>query len=388
MAREEYNEKDLNPSPKRVEGVEDYQDETADLGDSYGTLHKPALKIEKVDGEHSQKAIVNKEPQRIDNVLGVASAKKMVLPNKGALVDGNGDPLIKGVGEEVSADEIDSGSATAGQVLTANGTGGAEWKDAPLIFAVSNITAIGDTILSQLKVGDVVQKITGNEKHCYIVTYKEHNHGICLSYFAAGYSETVSYDYVGGHWVYNSTDISTLDGKANVIDFGDADPTSNFTSSMIESLHRGDFILFRTDTCGFVTIEESELKELVTLYNKTIETYTYVKSNGQWVTSPTIKEYNLSQFVKLYKHVIENVEDTVNLVGESGTLTVITNVRFPVDTDTDIDNFLNNSIKASFTYDNGRVVIFDRAYGIDGTTIYDDMSFTLEYMTDDTVTPF
>ena len=40
-----------------------------------------------------------------------------------------------------------------------------------------------------------------------MVSYKEHHVGICLTYSAAGYLETVSYDYTDGHWVYNSTDV-------------------------------------------------------------------------------------------------------------------------------------------------------------------------------------
>ena len=71
----------------------------------------------------------------------------------------------------------------------------------------SNIEALTDSQLNNLKVGDVVEKKTGNMKHCYIVTYKEEGKGICLSYFACGYLETVSYDYVDGSWVFNSKDV-------------------------------------------------------------------------------------------------------------------------------------------------------------------------------------
>ena len=71
----------------------------------------------------------------------------------------------------------------------------------------SNIEQLTDEQLSSLKVGDVVRKKTGNQEHCYIVTYKEENHGICMSYFAAGYSETISYDFTNNHWVFNSKDI-------------------------------------------------------------------------------------------------------------------------------------------------------------------------------------
>lgn len=84
-------------------------------------------------------------------------------------------------------------------------------------ISVSNITAMTDEQLNGLKVGDEVQKITGNQKHCYIVTYKEEQHGICLSYFACGYLETVSYDYTSSHWVYNSTDVFNIENaKINV----------------------------------------------------------------------------------------------------------------------------------------------------------------------------
>ena len=78
---------------------------------------------------------------------------------------------------------------------------------------VTNIEQMSDEQLDALKVGDVVQKITGEQKHNYIVTYKEEKHGICLSYFACGYLETVSYDYVGGHWVFNSKDVCETQEK-------------------------------------------------------------------------------------------------------------------------------------------------------------------------------
>lgn len=71
----------------------------------------------------------------------------------------------------------------------------------------SNMEQLSDGMLNSLKVGDVVQKKTGEQKHCYIVTYKEEKHGICLSYFDCGYLETISYDYTNGHWVFNSKDV-------------------------------------------------------------------------------------------------------------------------------------------------------------------------------------
>lgn len=73
---------------------------------------------------------------------------------------------------------------------------------------VENINEIGDEKLEVLRAGDIVVKHTGEAQHSYRVTYKQEHQGICISYFDASRIETVSYDYVGGHWVYNSTDIT------------------------------------------------------------------------------------------------------------------------------------------------------------------------------------
>ena len=77
------------------------------------------------------------------------------------------------------------------------------------VIDTDNITALSTETIEGLSAGDIVVKHTGEQTHTYIVTYKEEHQGICISYFAAGYSETVSYDYVTDAWVYNSTDIVT-----------------------------------------------------------------------------------------------------------------------------------------------------------------------------------
>ena len=80
------------------------------------------------------------------------------------------------------------------------------------IYEVSNINNISKDILDELKAGDVVVKITGKQKHTYTVSYKGEGagEGICLTYCAAGYIETVSYDRSGSNWVYNSTDVTEV----------------------------------------------------------------------------------------------------------------------------------------------------------------------------------
>ena len=89
-----------------------------------------------------------------------------------------------------------------------------EVENVPSVIEVDNIREMTNDELDGLKPGDMVIKKTGNQKHTYIVSYKGEGagEGICLSYCAAGYTETVSYDRSGSGWVYNSTDIVPIGG--------------------------------------------------------------------------------------------------------------------------------------------------------------------------------
>ena len=62
-------------------------------------------------------------------------------------------------------------------------------------------------LLDSLQVGDKVVKVTGTEKHLYLVSYKATTGGgICLTYTDASNVETVSYDRTESGWAFNSTD--------------------------------------------------------------------------------------------------------------------------------------------------------------------------------------
>lgn len=82
----------------------------------------------------------------------------------------------------------------------------------------SNMEQLSDDLLNSLKVGDVVQKKTGKQKHCYVVTYKGDGagEGICLTYVACGYMETISYDRSGSSWVFNSKDVCEVPSGSDV----------------------------------------------------------------------------------------------------------------------------------------------------------------------------
>ena len=88
---------------------------------------------------------------------------------------------------------------------------GIKEENKPMKYEVENITEIAQHILEALECGDEVIKVTKEgsrtHRHTYIVSYKEQHIGVCMTYSASGYLETVSYDYADGAWVYNSTDV-------------------------------------------------------------------------------------------------------------------------------------------------------------------------------------
>lgn len=76
---------------------------------------------------------------------------------------------------------------------------------------VTDIEALTNEQLDALQVGDKVVKVTGKQKHLYLVTYKGEGagEGIVLTYNACGYGEAISYDRSGEGWVFNSKDVKT-----------------------------------------------------------------------------------------------------------------------------------------------------------------------------------
>lgn len=84
--------------------------------------------------------------------------------------------------------------------------------DGPAPLEVTNIAALTDEQLDALQCGDKVIKITGVQKHLYLVTYKGEGvgEGLVLTYTDCGYSEAVAYDHTESGWAYNSTDSKTF----------------------------------------------------------------------------------------------------------------------------------------------------------------------------------
>ncbi len=80
----------------------------------------------------------------------------------------------------------------------------------PRILEAKDITKLSLGQCNKLRSGDMVIKLTNNQQHRYVVSYKEDKVGMCLTYIDASVVETVSYDYVEGNWVYNSTDVTHI----------------------------------------------------------------------------------------------------------------------------------------------------------------------------------
>ena len=76
---------------------------------------------------------------------------------------------------------------------------------------VTDIEALTNEQLDALQVGDKVVKVTGKQKHLYLVTYKGEGagEGIVITCNFCGYSEAISYDRSGEGWVFNSKDVKT-----------------------------------------------------------------------------------------------------------------------------------------------------------------------------------
>lgn len=123
--------------------------------------------------------------------------------------------------------------------------------NAPIKYSVSDISDLSDEELNSLKCGDIVLKQTGNQKHTYIVTYKEENHGICLSYFAAGYTETISYDCNEGRWTYNSKDVVPISKQFNVSSF------DNLSNDLCNELQFNDLIKDSNGKIGRVIFKDA-----------------------------------------------------------------------------------------------------------------------------------
>lgn len=89
---------------------------------------------------------------------------------------------------------------------------------APLKLEVSNIKALTSAQCESLKPGDIVVKVTGNDKHSYRVSYKGQT-GLCLTYVDCENAETVAYEKTNDEWAWDSTDTTSIGTALHASDF-------------------------------------------------------------------------------------------------------------------------------------------------------------------------
>lgn len=84
------------------------------------------------------------------------------------------------------------------------------------VVECTDIKALSNTQIDQLRCGDYLVKISNGQEHAYKVTYKKEGEGMCLTYADASVVETVSYDWNNStkKWVYNSTDVAPISPDA------------------------------------------------------------------------------------------------------------------------------------------------------------------------------
>lgn len=84
---------------------------------------------------------------------------------------------------------------------------------------VDNVESLTATQLDNLKAGDVVIKKSGNEKHTYVVVYKDEVNGeLSLVYTDAWNAEEVYYEKGVSGWAFVVKDITALSGRISVTD--------------------------------------------------------------------------------------------------------------------------------------------------------------------------
>lgn len=230
------------------------------------------------------------------------------------------------------------------------------------LIEVTNIKQLSDEECNVLKVGDIVAKKTGEQYHCYIVTFKQDKVGLCLSYFDASCIETQSYDYTNGHWVYNSedkADFSSMGGLEFVEISGsmtNPEITIEITQKQYQKL-LGDNVVLKVNDAengSFYMYKTNDVEEPnMAIYSNILTNVSLsavveqVETEGAPEYAVVITSQTLGGGTKLYKHTLY-----VNYSGPIITVNIVNTSNVPLT----IDYLLNASSGGTgYSNDKGRV---------------------------------
>lgn len=175
------------------------------------------------------------------------------------------------------------------------------------VAVVTNIKQISETILSSLKAGDVVLKQDSSGYHAYKVSFKKDRTGICLTYTDASLIETVSYDFVDGHWVYNSTDMTNVSDSVKIWTVSEWDSIPNFLHDNEENIKTGDLIYFSEYSNEGSIVNKSNSSCIIKLISyDTIVTNSYLKTENNWFLDDSFE----SKISPLYLHRVYFSDDS------------------------------------------------------------------------------
>ena len=132
---------------------------------------------------------------------------------------------------------------------------------------VTDIESLTAAQLDSLNAGDTVAKVTGNEKHIYLVAYKDEVKGeMALVYADAWNIEEVYYEKTGGVWGFVVKDISAVNGRLEA-------PEDEGTDGQILALQSGKPAWVNAPE-GTVVVDSSMSNQSENpVQNKVIKTY-------------------------------------------------------------------------------------------------------------------
>lgn len=195
-------------------------------------------------------------------------------------------------------------------------------KDLPVKIKTSDITSLSTKDINKLKAGDIVLKKTGNQKHTYIVSYKENNQGICLTYADATVIETVSYDYdtTTKTWVYNSTDI----GRVGGVEYS-AGTGISITDGVIANTKPYDQLYIHNVKLAYQSYGIAEIEFISTKSTYTKDEFMAViqsyPANSPLAATGSYKGlYDTNSYLNIYGVSRGNLSDQIGFIGEKITV--------------------------------------------------------------------